>query len=392
MVGTGQKNGNFPPNRVLASPQVAVSEESLLSLFKPPYFHIFLGADPEFFLWDLDAKRPIPASLHFGPKESDTGYLDDPKVPNRHQYFFRDGYAVEVNPPFSRCIETLTCGGRRALYHLTNEMRMKRVALISKPTVKVDLEELKRIAPPDLMRWGCNPTYNAYDSPLRENRPAVAASDCDLRYSGGHIHLSVYNPDSEKWKGAFGGKATTDLKNSVLSRYAEFPNFVKLLDWKLAVPMSLIHSSEAHFERRKIYGQAGEFRFGRFGEDDPYSGLEYRVLSAEMWNQDYLISFVYRIARECVWRYDEMKKDLSPELSARVRAAVNSGSGLWDVLSEIPGIYDKKTIEWFINQSDRFVLSPDYSTGRKGFNWYRATSGVPVPKESFYGVYVPKVG
>lgn len=108
----------------------------------------------------------------------------------------------------------------------------------------------------------------------------------------GHIHLGA-----------------PELKNQQLVE-----DVVKVLDLFLGLPSVLIDSER---ERRKLYGRAGCFRFGK-----SYTGLEYRVLSNFWLQSEELMGWVYDNTQAAINFINE-GKTIDKEDESKIQIGIN---------------------------------------------------------------------
>src|SRR5678815_2005362 len=110
-----------------------------------------MGSDPELFIVDKDG---VPVAAHLAdipPAEDKRMSFDD------DCYYFRDGYAVEINVPPSGCsglvIEDVIATRNDINYLLEG----KKLHLEALPSVEINLDDIKS-APKDVRMFGCNPS------------------------------------------------------------------------------------------------------------------------------------------------------------------------------------------------------------------------------------------
>lgn len=315
-------------------------------------FTIKLGADPEVFLFGPDG-RPIPAHRFFKTQkdeesEAKRDWSQRGNYGTPDGFCFRDGYAVEINFNPHHCRETVADRISSQVRHIIARANKgdlmfdeaKSILPRALPTIDIRDEDLEG-APPDVMETGCSPVFNAYDEHIEPRVPDVDFSTYRKRHAGGHIHISFSPVRDQAYKDKLKGSGYIPI----LARPGEHPLLVKILDWKLGVPASLIWNSSGTFERRRFYGRAGEYRVGSYGGD--FQGIEYRVLGPEWITRAFYSSFVLGTAREVIHTFDRVaRKGWTPELGSRVQRAINTGEGLWDVYEPIPGCHNRQIIEF----------------------------------------------
>ena len=247
---------------------------------------VTIGSDPEVFVVGPDHKV-VPAH-HFGiPGPSD-------KVKTEFGSFFRDGWALEVNPIPSKSPEAL-------LAHIKFILRVARKQFLPddykfslRPAIDIDLKLLEE-APEDVKKFGCNPAYDAYA--LKVVVPTVDAATHPMRTTGCHLHFS--------------GPTINDPE--------DFPKIIKMLDFFVGTRMVIDAATPASRKRRTLYGRAGEFRPQMYGET---LGLEWRVPDALILANKDLFCFLVNEAVEVV-NCHSVLGSLAKETEDRVQRAIN---------------------------------------------------------------------
>ncbi len=261
-----------------------------------------LGQDTEFFLIDSRDDSFIPAHEHFPPvtKALPVGYAD--KV-------FRDGFAVEVNTYASVCRAQIWNSLADALKSAREKLKLPSyIKFSTRPVVRLDLAT-KPTWPEDVTALGCSPTIDAYTGEQK-----VIHTDPPFRTSGAHLHISDM---SLPWM--------NELPNHLL--------FIKFCDLFIGLPETILFGDDLHFQRRTLYGQAGEFRVQNYGSG--YRGLEYRVCSSRIYNHPAVQSLFFKILRDVCWRnFYSIKEKWNPKIEDSLREAINTGKGALDLLDE----------------------------------------------------------
>ena len=122
------------------------------------------------------------------------------------------------------------------------------------------------------MKFGCEPSYCIYTNGISKRpRPEDVGN---LRSAGFHIHIGM-------------PKLLNIEKRRAL---------IYAMDILLGVPSIIIDSDE---KRRKLYGNAGDFRIKLDGDKD-YTIIEYRTLGAALHATDELIGWVYEQTHKAV--------------------------------------------------------------------------------------------
>lgn len=246
-----------------------------------------IGHDSEFFLWD-DKKQEVVPSYKYYPTQAEAkpfrvhskkwkkkylqqnthGWtLRQPSVSGSGQNvkIFRDGLAVEVNVSPMTCRAFMWNDTRGVLLKGEPGRMGKHLRFTSKPWVEITPKMMEKF-PADLRELGCSPSLDAYKQ--KQKTVAVDPMKTFYRTSGSHLHMSFfqYNKDGH-------------IETKVPVPQEAWSPFIKLADLLIGLPHVAIYGDELERRRRKLYGQAGEFRFQR-----AYGGLEYRSLSSRLWN------------------------------------------------------------------------------------------------------------
>jgi hypothetical protein len=284
---------------------------------------VTIGGDPEFFLWDPGAKRPVPAHTHFKSKEE---LLKD--RPGYHIGAFRDGYAVEFNPRASYCREQLASSFHTLVRDAVATLGP--IELLPASAVEVDHSQAAEW-PPDVRRAGCSPSFSAYGPPPKVPKDLTKLP---FRAAGGHFHVS--------W--------TTDrfVSRSASWGYVSVPEtiphskMVRFFDAFAGVAFTYIFQDRPEiFRRREIYGLAGEYR------DNGKQYIEYRVLGPEAWSRVPFISLFSGILRSVVMGREKLVQKWDTDWDAPIREAINNGRGLAAVAKglTVPHFFDIDVLE-----------------------------------------------
>lgn len=303
-----------------------------------------LGCDPEFTILD-DKGNPVPAhSIGIPSKEEGalkkqvggyggTSYCDGSA--------FRDGYNVEINVKSGTCRAMMSCSVRETIKHLVLPRLPAGYTITAKAAFRVALDALES-APQDVKMFGCSPSLCAYTG--QEKRVILDAATHPWRYAGGHLHFGtvVY------WKGNPLETAIADPANHRL--------LIKMLDMFVGVPLAVIYNDDAQWERRKVYGQAGEYRapvYVPFKGDEATRrpdmvatvGVEYRVPPPELFNHHAVVTLFTGVARQVISDFKRLSKKWDEGVEEAVRAAVNTGDGAEALIPAcVPGYYTRDHI------------------------------------------------
>lgn len=222
--------------------------------------HQNVGSDPEIFA--VDKNGSIVPAFEFlrSKRENPTTYWD--------------GYQAEMAPMNASCLNIHIGYIRYALSSMLAQLKAanKDYKLTLKNTFVIPEERLKK-DDPKFVKFGCNPSENAYGEPPMD----VEGKEVNYRSAGGHLHFSCRKD------------------------YA--PAYVKELDRVLGVISVAMFQYYDSPRRRELYGRAGEYR-------TPPHGMEYRVLSNAWLCHSAVAHFMYEISRVIIGQvggYSETK-------------------------------------------------------------------------------------
>lgn len=220
--------------------------------------NLTLGADPEFFLYNIAKGRIEPAvGLIGGTKEN--GLF----IPTGES-ILEDNVMVEFTTTVCKNAEELNSSIKRALAHLRNVLPQY-YEFVFKASHVFEPADLNSQQAQEI---GCEPDYNAYT--LRMNKPGNPKNL--MRTCSGHIHLGYDNPSID---------TSLDL--------------VMIMDVFLGIPSVLLDEDR---DRRKMYGKAGCYRLKKYG-------VEYRVLSNFWVNKPELVNWVVNNINQGIKYYEE---------------------------------------------------------------------------------------
>ena len=291
------------------------------------------GTDPEYLIVDPKDK-PIPAHKVKFPsakrKHELPGY--------DHSKAFRDGYAVEINVSPATCRQTLTFEMQRALIEVV-KMLPPGHKLATVPAWQIDLKQMQG-APSDVKQFGCSPSLCAYTG--AQKIPPIDAMTHEWRYSGAHLHFSAY------WEeGGYDSASDTYCMVPLPKEIQDpklYPDMVKLMDVYLGLPLTCLFHRPELYQRRRFYGQAGEYRaqdYGDFVDDEGQKqhsrGLEYRTPGPELWNLPWVASLALSIGRYIISNRARLMKRYDKEYGEAVRNAIDTGEDRWKLLRWLPG-------------------------------------------------------
>lgn len=218
--------------------------------------NVSLGADPEMFLFSVEKNKFVPVcGLVGGTKEEPL------KITSQGHALQEDNVMIEYCIPpcktSDKFVDEITF-----VKNYINDTVLKPLGLVSKCVASA------RFAAEDLLSeqaqlFGCSESFNAYTNQVNE----VGKSDYTLRTAGGHIHIGYDKPTA---------KISTEL--------------IKAMDLFLGVPSILLDTDK---ERRKMYGNAGEFRHKSYG-------VEYRVLSTFWTENENLMKWAFNATLKAI--------------------------------------------------------------------------------------------
>ena len=300
----------------------------------------YLGMDPEFFVRDGAGK--YVGAYHYFPTSQTSRSVDA-------HIFFRDGWALEINPHKNTCREVLQQYINTVLWAALRALPSDHT-LVATSAVPIDLEDL-RDAPTDCLTFGCKPSLNAYTGGV----PGVVdldAAEHPFRYAGGHIHHSFLPRRERVWQ----------------SEHEKLLLVPQYWDKYVALPLTYLVGGEATAQRRQHYGKAGEFRIQKY--PNGCGGMEYRTPGPEMYAAPWLLTMALGASR-VVWEDFEWFLEYRPlKHQDQVRAAVNRGlpdEGLLDLIDPIPWLYDQKILYGARNHTSK--LSLDVRHVLTEYNW-----------------------
>lgn len=212
-----------------------------------------VGADPEMFIIN-EATGEVVSSIGLIPGEKGDAYRSE-DMP--------EGYGIETDNILAE-FNIPPCRTKEEFIYAMNYMKdyIRKFVKNVNPelNIKCSASEMvgdDQLRSPEAKMFGCSVDFNAY---TEDSNPKPCGESTNLRSAGCHIHLG-YNPNS----------------------YESSIELLKLMDVFVGLPSILIDKDD---RRRSLYGKAGCFRL------TPY-GIEYRVLSAKMYDTNDLMSLVW---------------------------------------------------------------------------------------------------
>ena len=239
---------------------------------KLKFTQMSLGCDPEFFFTKEGNVCGSEKVLHKNGLVIDNSYSSSGKI-------IRDGVQAELNPRPNTCRANLAMEISRCFETLYEKIKEdKSISLEFSQVVKISKKELDSLSKKS-KEFGCAPSNNIYTQ--KENKVSVDGSIYKYRLAGGHIHMGRF----------CGNYSNPESMNFRINKAISTPErLVPLLDILLGNTCVLMDKDPNAKKRRKLYGQAGDYR-------TPKHGLEYRTLS-NFWITAYpLMSFVMGMTR-----------------------------------------------------------------------------------------------
>lgn len=271
-----------------------------------------LGQDTEYFLWDTEKDQFVPSWTYL-PKEKT--YL----IKGLHA--FRDGFAVEINTGPQSCRAYLWEDQRTALYYTRHVFSIpNHIKFINDPLVRIDhLMDAQEEWPEDCRILGCNPTRDAYTGTQKVIKRDPLS--IPFRTSGAHMHISDAN-----------------LPVPVLTVPKAQSDFIKLCDLFIGLPLTVLFGDDLEFERRTLYGTAGEYRPQNYGS---YKGIEYRTPSTRLYCHPAVMGLAFGMLRGLVAKhFFELVDKWNPAIEPHLQKAINTGQGAVEMMEELGKLFD----------------------------------------------------
>lgn len=235
-------------------------------------YNVMMGCDPEFF-FERDGAIIGSEKVIDIDKGLPTGMPDTVRngsTTKGESKFICDGVQVELNPRPDICRARLCNEISFCFKKLSDTIGKDRgIKANFSQTVTIGESELKSLDTKSQV-FGCSPSRST-ERKGREATIKMDATKYPYRSAGGHIHLGLHDPATQK---AF--------DNPTL--------LVDVMDIVVGNTCVLIDRDPGNRIRRQVYGKAGEYR-------TPSYGVEYRTLS-NFWLMAYpLASLVLSLSR-----------------------------------------------------------------------------------------------
>lgn len=213
--------------------------------------NITIGSDPEMFLFSEEKNKYVPVCGLVG------GTKDEPlDITDKGHSLQEDNCMIEYTIPPCKTKKEFIENINFVKNHI-NETTLKPLGL--KSICKASTEFLPEDVESEQAKvFGCDPDYNAWN--YTQNVVDRTNIDPCLRSAGFHIHVGYDNPDC-------------DLSIEIIRSMDLFVGVISIL-------------IDTDTKRRELYGKAGAYRFKSYG-------VEYRVLSSYLSDNDDYLSFVY---------------------------------------------------------------------------------------------------
>lgn len=278
-----------------------------------------VGQDSEFFLWDTKENKLVMAHEVGLPLQRDSepmkGYSTGGSC--KPYRFYRDGAAMEIGTAPATCRAFIWEDMEGAWKHAQSHLKIPdHIVPTHKPLVRVTRDMFDDV-PDDVRQLGCSWAFNAYRG--KPCRPEANPVTFPFRTAGAHLHLS-------------GPMSKTFLKNK-----RNAMKLGKIIDFFVGIPATFLLPYDDEFQRRELYGRAGEFRIQQYepaqGLDAGFRadiGVEYRSLSPRIYRHPAIFSFLTGILKYTVGNsmMKLMEVPLSRNLTRATEKAINTGRRL----------------------------------------------------------------
>jgi hypothetical protein len=270
-----------------------------------------LGQDTEFFLWDTVENKYVP-SWHYLPPPTAKGGMAG-------RLIFRDGFAMEINSIPQSCRAYIwedvasALKAARSLFQIPAHIEFS-----TRPYVDIR-EHLKDVDtwPQDLKVLGCHPTLDAYTGDRKEIRRDPLT--IPFRTCGAHMHISEVH------------HVTQYTHTSQM--------FIKLCDLFIGLPLTVLFGDEMEFERRTLYGTAGEYRMQEYPSGA--RGIEYRTPSTRMYCHPAVMGLCFAIMRGLISKhFGKLMESWNPAIEKPLRKAINTGQGALEMFEDMQKMYN----------------------------------------------------
>lgn len=271
--------------------------------------NISLGADPEMFLFSEKDNKYVPVcGLVGGTKDKPLPITD-----NGHS-LQEDNCMIEYTIPPCKTKEKFIKNITFVKDYI-NETTLKPLGLKSVCKASVEFSS-NQLESEQAQLFGCDPDYNAWN--YEQNVVDRTKINPNLRSAGGHIHVGYDNPDC-------------DLSIEI----------IRSMDLFVGVISVLIDSDT---NRRELYGKAGAYRFKSYG-------VEYRVLSSLLFENEDMLSFIYDYTMKAINFVNDNGIITDPD---RIQECINNSDK--NLAYEILNDYNIEIPE-FLNLEDEDTIS-----------------------------------
>lgn len=255
---------------------LAKEAEGMLKQLEHKLGHTFaIGSDPEVFV-EGENGQVLPAFLFLKSKTDPN--RDVSRYDGRASYW--DGFQAEFETQPGTCLDGHAASVHHGLLTVLEAARkVDKKAKLSLKTVMTIPDDLLQNSKDEHVSLGCMPSLNVYGTKGIEAKPR----ELKTRSSGGHIHYGFTNVY---------GKLPQ----------AKVDSIVKAMDMIIGVACVALFQNQDNAERRKYYGQAGEYRL-------PAHGLEYRTLSNAWLAHPLIMNIVFDVSRKALmFGYHDLNK------------------------------------------------------------------------------------
>ncbi len=247
-----------------------------------------IGTDPEFIIVDCQTGEPRSGIGKLG------GTKANPEDIGEGCGVQEDNVTAELTVPPSTSVEEFIYYmnyGRNAINERLKPFNLK---LLSASSARYTEEELDNEV---ARKFGCEPSYCIYTKSISP-RPTPEQIG-NLRSAGFHIHIGADR----------------------LLTIEEVEALIFYMDVYLGLPSVIL---DLDTDRKKIYGNAGDFRFKNIvTSDEEFTIVEYRTLGAGLHGSDKHIKFVYEQTEKAIQAFNN---NSTPTIEENVQKTIDTNN------------------------------------------------------------------